>query len=57
MPDGTPDTLAYMVLGYALAGIVFATLLVYLFAKLRRIRAENQMLDELESDNLPNVSR
>lgn len=55
MPDGTPDTLAYMALGYALAGIVFATLLVYLFMKARRIRAEDQMLDQLESENQPNV--
>ncbi len=51
MPDAIPDTLSYMVLGYILAGIVFATLLIYLVAKARRIRAESQMLDELESDN------
>lgn len=55
MPDGTPDTLVYMVLGYVLAGIVFSTLLVYLFTKARRIRAEDQMLDQLESENQPNV--
>lgn len=55
MPDGTPDTLVYMVLGYVLAGIVFSTLLVYLFTKARRIRAEDKMLDQLESENQPKV--
>ncbi|MCC7209952.1 MAG: hypothetical protein IT323_21800 [Anaerolineae bacterium] len=53
MPDGIPDTLSYMVLGYVLAGIVFSVLLIYLVAKARRIRAESKMLDELESDNSP----
>lgn len=57
MPNGTPDTVAYMALGYTLAGVVFATLLIYLFVKARRIRTENEMLNELESDNSSNAGR
>ena len=57
MPNGTPDTLAYMVLGYVLAGIIFGALLVYLFMKSRRIQAENRMLDELETETRQTVHR
>lgn len=51
MPDsGTPDTLAYMILGYIAAGIIFAGLIFYLVAKARTLRAEADMLRELEAE-------
>ena len=57
MPDATPDTLVYMVLGYVLASVILTGLVLYLFAKSRAIRAEDEMLDQLESENQPNVRR
>lgn len=51
MPEsGTPDTLAYMILGYIAAGIIFAALIFYLVAKARTLRAEAAMLRQLEAE-------
>lgn len=49
MPE-TPDTLAYMVLGYIAAGIIMGGTLLYLILKGRRVRNEIKMLKALEDE-------
>lgn len=45
-----PDTLGYMVLGYAITVILLIALVGYLIIKTRNLRAELKMLKSLEEE-------
>jgi hypothetical protein len=52
MPETvTPETTAYMLLGYAITLIILAALIGYLVTKARNMRAELAMLETLEQEN------
>ena len=46
----TPDTTNYMILGYAVVAIVLISIVGYLVAKARNLRAELEMLDSLKDE-------
>lgn len=49
----TPDTLAYMVLGYSVTVGILILMVAYMAAKARRMRSDIQMLETLEADEKP----
>ncbi len=46
----TPDTTAYMVLGYAVCLVLLGALVAYLVLKARSLRAQVEMLQSLEEE-------
>jgi hypothetical protein len=48
--DVTPDTLNFMIFGYAVIFGVMAIYLVSLVVRFRNLRQDEQTLDELEKD-------
>lgn len=46
--EPTPNTLNYMLSGYAIFAIVFFGYLAYLALRWKNLRAEEKMLDEME---------
>jgi hypothetical protein len=52
MPETvTPETTAYMLLGYAITLLILVALIGYLVTKARNMRAELAMLETLEQEN------
>lgn len=51
MPSTTPDTIAYMVLGYAAAIIIMLGLTAYLYMRSRRLKGELALLKQLEDED------
>jgi hypothetical protein len=49
---GSPDTLAYMILGYSLTIFILGGVVAYLVVKARNLRAEQAMLESLEAEEL-----
>jgi len=46
----TPDTTNYMILGYAVVAIVLISIVGYLVAKARNLKAELEMLETLKDE-------
>jgi hypothetical protein len=46
--DATPDTLNYMIAGYAVFAVVMLLYIASLVARLNNLKSEKQMLDEIE---------
>lgn len=49
-PQGPAQTLNYMIGGYAVFFTVLAAYLISLFIRLRNLRQESQMLQEIEKE-------
>jgi hypothetical protein len=48
----TPDTNNYMILGYAVVAIVLISMVGYLVVKARNLRAELEMLNSLQDEDV-----